>query len=137
MEHDDLVIATPAHLHIPVAPQAGKELLIGKPLSVSLRGIELLDRTIGERKLVYSVAYVLRHIVEIEALKQALETGRFGRPLLITIVRGPNFPASRPNYTENCYADHAEGGRAVQDGITHLIGVACWLAGPVKRLAGL
>ena len=52
--HDAIVIATPAHLHIPMAQQAaesGLHLLIEKPLSISLDGIDRLDRTIREWKI--------------------------------------------------------------------------------------
>ena len=135
--HDAIVIATPAHLHIPMAQQAaesGHHLLIEKPLSISLDGIDHLDKTIGERKLIAGVAYVLRHVIELSEMKKALDSGRFGRPLHITVIRGQHFPTSRPNYREIYYASHAMGGGAVQDGLTHLINFVCWLAGPVERL---
>ena len=135
--HDAIVIATPAHLHIPMAQQAaesGLHLLIEKPLSISLEGIDHLDRTIRERQLVAGVAYVLRHIPVIAAMKKALDSGRFGRPLHITVIRGQHFPTYRPAYREIYYANHATGGGAIQDGLTHLINAICWLAGPVERL---
>ena len=93
--HDAIVIATPAHLHIPMAQQAaesGLHLLIEKPLSISIDGIDHLDRTSRERKLVAGVAYVLRHIPVLAAMKKALDSGRFGRPLHITVIRGPTLP---------------------------------------------
>ena len=135
--HDAIVIATPAHLHIPMAQQAaesGLHLLIEKPLSISLDGIDHLDRTIRERQLVAGVAYVLRHIPVILAMKKALDSGRFGQPLHITVIRGQHFPTYRPDYREIYYASHATGGGAIQDGLTHLINAICWLAGPVERL---
>ena len=135
--YDAIVIATPAHLHIPMAQQAaesGLHLLIEKPLSISLDGIDHLDRTIRERKLVAGVAYVLRHIPVLSAMKKALDSGRFGRPLHITVTRGQHFPTYRPDYREIYYASHAMGGGAIQDGLTHLINAICWLAGPVDRL---
>ncbi len=135
--HDAIVIATPAHLHIPMAQQAaesGLHLLIEKPLSISLDGIDHLDRTIRERKLVAGVAYVLRQIPVLSAMKEALDSERFGRPLHITVTRGQHFPTYRPNYREIYYASHAMGGGAIQDGLTHLINAVSWLAGPVERL---
>ena len=135
--HDAIVIATPAHLHIPMAQQAaesGLHLLIEKPLSISLDGIDCLDRTIKERQLVAGVAYVLRHIPVLSAMKKVLDSGRFGRPLHITVISGQHFPTYRPAYREIYYASHATGGGAIQDGLTHLINAICWLAGPVERL---
>ncbi len=116
------------------AAESGHHLLIEKPLSISLDGIDHLAKTIGERKLIAGVAYVLRHVIELSEMKKALDSGRFGRPLHITVIRGQHFPTSRPNYREIYYASHAMGGGAVQDGLTHLINFVCWLAGPVERL---
>ncbi len=135
--HDAIVIATPAHLHVPMAQQAvesGLHLLIEKPLSISLDGIDRLDRTIRERKLVAGVAYVLRHVPVLAAMKKALDNGRFGRPLHITVTSGQHFPTYRPDYRKIYYASHAMGGGIIQDGLTHLINAICWLAGPVERL---
>ena len=108
--YDAVVIATPAHLHIPMAQQAaeaGHHLLIENPLSISLDGVDHLDRTIKERKLIAGVSYVLRHIPVISAMKEALDSGRFGRPLHITVIQGWHFPTSRPNYKDVYYASHA------------------------------
>ena len=135
--HDAIVIATPAHLHIPMAQQAaesGLHLLIEKPLSISLNGIDRLDRTIREQKLIAGVAYVFRQYPAISAMKKALDSGRFGQPLHITVSSGQHFPTYRPAYREIYYANHAMGGGAIQDGLTHLINAVCWLAGPVERL---
>ena len=116
------------------AAESDLHLLIEKPLSISLDGIDRLDRTIRERKLVAGVAYVLRHIPVLSAMKKALDSGRFGRPLHITVIRGQHFPTYRPEYREIYYASHATGGGAIQDGLTHLINFVSWLAGPVERL---
>ena len=135
--HDAMVIATPAHLHVPMAQQAAESdlhLLIEKPLSISCDGIDHLDKTIKERKLVLGVAYVFRQYPILVALKKAIDSGRFGRPLHITVTSGQHFPTYRPAYRETYYTSHATGGGAIQDGLTHLINAVSWLAGPVDRL---
>ncbi len=135
--HDAIVIATPAHLHVPMAQQAAEanlHILIEKPLSISFDGIDHLDKTISERKLVVGVAYVFRQYPIISAMKKALDSGRFGRPLHITVTSGQHFPTYRPAYRETYYTSHAMGGGAIQDGLTHLINAVSWLAGPVERL---
>ena len=112
--HDAIVIATPAHLHIPMAQQAaesGLHLLIEKPLSISLDGIDHLDRTIRERKLVAGVAYVLRHIPVLAAMKKVLDSGRFGCPLHITVIRGQHFPTYRPGIQRNLLRQSCHGRR--------------------------
>ena len=58
-----VVIATPAHLHVPMAIQAAKagcHLLIEKPLSVNLAGVDELLTVIKETQRNVMVAYVMR-----------------------------------------------------------------------------
>ncbi len=136
-EHDAVVVAVPAHLHISIAQQAaetGLHLLIEKPLSTSLAGIEQLQQTIEEKKLVAAVAYVYRAAPALAAMKRALDSGRFGVPVQLVAVSGQNFPSFRPAYRETYYRDHATGGGAIQDAITHVLNAGEWLVGPIDRL---
>ena len=116
------------------ASEANLHILIEKPLSISFDGIDHLDKTIRERKLVVGVAYVFRQYPILSAMKKSLDSGRFGRPLHITGTSGQHFPTYRPAYRETYYTSHAMGGGAIQDGLTHLINAVSWLAGPVERL---
>ena len=136
--HDVAVICTPAHLHIPMAAQlaeAGVHLLIEKPLSTGLDGIDALRQVAKSRKIVAAVAYVQRAQPALQAMKQALDSGRFGRPVQLVVQCGQHFPTYRPAYREIYYKDRATGGGAIQDALTHMINAAEWLVGPVDRLA--
>lgn len=132
------VICTPAHLHIPMAmklAEQGTHLLIEKPLSTSLDGIDGLIKKRDERGIVASVAYVYRaHPVLIE-MRKAIQSGRFGRPVQLIATSGQNFPFYRPAYRDIYYKDRATGGGAVQDALTHVVNAAEWLVGPVTKLA--
>ena len=135
--HDAAVIATPAHLHVPMAAwlaKAGNHLLIEKPLSTSLHGIEGLEPMLQSRNLVAAVAYVLRHHPALGAMKEVIDAGRFGRPVQLVACGGQHFPTYRPAYREIYYRDRTTGGGAVQDALTHLINAGEWLVGPVDRL---
>ncbi len=134
---DAAVIATPAPSHIPIATklaEAGVHLLIEKPLSTSLDGIDALFATITENRVLASVAYVWRANPVLAAMKAAIDSGRFGQPLHLTASCGQHFPTYRPAYREIYYKDHAMGGGAIQDAMTHLLNVGEWLAGPIDRL---
>lgn len=136
--HDAAVIATPAHLHIPMATklcEAGLHMLIEKPLSTGLEGIDSLVQSLERRNLVAAVAYVLRHQGALQAMKQAIGEGRFGQPVQLVAVSGQHFPTHRPAYREIYYKDRATGGGAVQDALTHLMNTGQWLVGPIDRLA--
>ncbi|MCG8586123.1 MAG: Gfo/Idh/MocA family oxidoreductase [Pirellulales bacterium] len=135
--HDAAVIAVPAHHHIPLAQQAaeaGLHLLIEKPLSIDLEGIEELWRLINRHELTAAVAYVHRAHPALAAMKESIDAGRFGRPLELVVVQGQHFPTYRPGYRETYYRDRATGGGAIQDAMTHILNAGEWLLSPIDRL---
>ena len=134
---DLVVVATPAPLHGPMAlaaVQAGADVLIEKPLSISQDGIEELAKVAQERKRIVGVAYVYRSHPSLEAMRSAIMTGRFGTPVEIVATCGQHFPYYRPAYRSIYYRDRNLGGGAVQDALTHIINAAEWLVGPVTQL---
>ncbi|MCO6457774.1 MAG: Gfo/Idh/MocA family oxidoreductase [Pirellulaceae bacterium] len=135
--YDAAVICTPAPLHVPQASQlagAGWHLLIEKPLSTSLAGIDDLLRIVRERNLVAGVAYVHRAHPVLADMRAALDAGRFGPIVQLVAVSGQHFPTYRPAYRQIYYARHATGGGAIQDALTHMLNAGEWLAGPIDRL---
>jgi len=115
--HDAAIIAAPAHLHVPLAlrlAEAGVHLLVEKPLSTTLKGIDTLRRLLADRHLVAAVAYVYRAHPILRAMKEAIAAGRFGRPLQVIAVGGQHFPTYRPAYREIYYRDRATGGGAIR-----------------------
>lgn len=134
---DAAVICAPAQAHIPVAMRlasAGTHLLIEKPLSTTTQGVAELMRLVAEKRLIASVAYTYRSHPGLSAMRQAILSGRFGRPLQIVVQVGQNFPFFRPAYREIYYTDRAKGGGAIQDSLTHLIDAGQWLVGPIDRV---
>jgi predicted dehydrogenase len=132
-----VVIATPAHLHVPMASaaaRAGAHLLIEKPLSTSLDGVDDLMRAVDERRLTAGVAYVYRCHPALAAMRGAIAEGRFGGPVEIVATCGQHFPHYRPAYRDIYYKDRATGGGAVQDALTHVVNAAGWLVGPIDHL---
>lgn len=131
------VVATPANRHLDISTrlaEAGMHLLIEKPLSTGTDGMSRLTSLVRERELSVSVAYVLRCIPALAAMREALLSGRFGKPVEIIAVCGQNFPTYRPAYRDIYYKDHATGGGAIQDAITHILNAGEWLVGPIDRL---
>lgn len=135
--YDAAVIATPAPLHVPVATQlaeAATHLLIEKPLSTSFDGVARLEQTVAARGIVAAVAYVYRAHLALQAMRQAIREGRFGRPVQIVAVAGQHFPTYRPAYRSIYYNDRAQGGGAIQDALTHLVNAGEFLVGPIDRV---
>lgn len=136
-EFDGAVICTPANLHIPMArelAQRGVNLLIEKPLSTSLDDVDALATLIESNNLVAAIAYVTRVHPAVVEMKEAIDSGRFGRPVQIVLTSGQHFPLYRPAYRDIYYTRHETGGGAIQDALTHSINAAEWLVGPVTRL---
>ncbi|MEX0818795.1 MAG: Gfo/Idh/MocA family oxidoreductase [Pirellulaceae bacterium] len=137
-DFDAAVICTPAHLHIPMAIDVAKlkrHLLIEKPLSTNLDRIDELKQLVDASSVAVMAAYVTRVHPALAAMKSAIDSGRFGRPVHVVGCSGQHFPTYRPAYREIYYRDRATGGGAIQDALTHLMNSAEWLVGPVERLA--
>ena len=134
-----VVIAAPAHLHISMAiraVEAGCHLLIEKPLSTDISGVEDLKRRVLEQRLVVHVGYTFRHHPLVAKVKDQIDQGRWGLPLQLTIVSGQHFPTYRPAYRDIYYARHETGGGAIQDALTHFLDTAQWWLGSIDRLTG-
>jgi len=134
---DAALIAAPAHLHIPLAQtcaEAGCHLLIEKPLSTSLEGIDALRGFITQEKLIASVAFVFRAHPVIRAMKDAIDSGTFGCPLQVVTISGQHFPTYRPAYREIYYNNHASGGGLIQDGLPHTMNAVEWLVGSTTQI---
>jgi predicted dehydrogenase len=131
------VICVPAHLHITIANQLaerGVHLLIEKPLSTSLAGVDELRLLVEQRRIVAAVGYVQRANPVLAAMREALLSERFGRPVELVAVAGQDFPFYRPAYRDTYYRDRSTGGGAIQDALTHLINAGEWLVGPIDRV---
>ncbi len=131
------VVATPADLHVDQSlalAERGMHLLIEKPLSTNLAGIERLQAVVADRALVAGVAYVYRVHPALLAMHAMLASGRWGAPRQLIVVAGQHFPTFRPQYREIYYADRHRGGGAIQDALTHLLDFGQWLAGPIEKL---
>jgi predicted dehydrogenase len=134
---DVAVVATPASMHLGQAitlARLGVHLLIEKPLGVSFDGVEELRKVVRESRLTAAVAYVYRAHPVLAEMRQAIRSGRFGRPLELVFVAGQNFPFFRPAYRETYYVRRESGGGAVQDALTHGLDAGQWVVGSANRV---
>ena len=134
---DSWIICTPAHTHLPLARRGldlGVNLLIEKPLSVSLDGVKDIEERLKCYPRHVAVAYVYHCMPWMVDLKAALARQEYGPPRQVTLVAGQHFPTFRPAYREIYYARHEAGGGAIQDGLTHAVNAIEWLVGPSTRV---
>jgi predicted dehydrogenase len=136
-EINAVVIATPAPTHIRIAikaAQAGKHLLIEKPLALDCAGISELLKIARSHSLVTAVAYVYRFRTVFSRMKKFLEASKLGDPVLAILKGGQPFDEKRPGYEKTYFASHESGGGAIQDGLCHYSDLLSWFIGRCDRM---
>lgn len=136
-EFDAAVICTPAHAHVPLATAAlaaGSHVLIEKPLSTSLAGIDGLIAARDHSGRQAAVAYVYHVFPFLTAARDFLARGELGPVLEVVASSGQCFPRLRPAYRDIYYRDRATGGGAVQDALTHVVNWVESVVGPASRV---
>lgn len=134
---DAAVVASPAPFHIPMGMQLagrGIHILMEKPLSLSLEGVEEFQNLVREKEVVAAVGYTHRAHPAISGLKKQLDSGAFGKALELRVDVGQHLATIRPAYADVYFADPKMGGGAIQDMITHFYSVGDWLLGPIDRI---
>jgi predicted dehydrogenase len=136
-EISGVVIATPAPMHVDMATRclrAGRDVLIEKPLSLTLDRIDGLLAERDRARRFAAVAYVLHFVPALQAARSFLATSPFGAIRHVAVNTGQHFPTFRPAYREIYYRDHAQGGGAIQDALTHMANAIEWVVGPTTRV---
>lgn len=132
-----VVIATPAPSHVAIATRcldAGRHVLIEKPLSLDLQGTSQLAEARDRAHRFAAVAYVLHFVPALQAARAFLHAGSFGPIRHVAVNTGQHFPFFRPAYREIYYRDRDQGGGAIQDALTHMANAVEWIAGPTTRV---
>lgn len=131
------VVATPPNRHVLVAStlaEAGIPMLIENPLSTSLDGVSRLAGVVRQKSLLAVVGYQFRLHPALIAMREALVSGRFGKPYQLVASSGQHLPSLRRSYKKTSYADRAAGGGAIQGPVAHLVNVCEWLIGPSEKV---
>lgn len=137
---DAVCLCTPSGLHTEQAIQAmraGKHVVVEKPMSLTLEDADRLISTAAETGLKVCVISQFRFQPAIQAVKQALDAGQFGR---VTSAR-----LSMPYYRSPEYYKSGgwrgtwamDGGGALMNQGIHGVDVFRYLLGPVRRVWGL
>jgi predicted dehydrogenase len=135
---DAVIVANPTALHVPVstrAAEAGCHLLIEKPLSHSLEGVERLAAVVRERGVLAMPAFNMRFHPTLRAAHDFLARGRIGRFLAMTAHVGQYLPDWHPHedYRTGYSARRALGGGVLLD-LCHELDIAIWLGGAVRKV---
>lgn len=135
------IIATPNHLHIEPALRAlsaGCGVLVEKPLSHNLDGVDDLLRTADAARLPLLVGYSLRFHPGLRRVKALLDAGAIGAVRSARVQFGQYLPDWRPtqDYRRSYSAMAGMGGGIILDA-SHELDYICWLLGDPIQLACL
>ena len=111
---DGVFICSPPKFHVPQALQALAHrvpILIEKPLSNTLAGVEDLAAGAASAGVPVGVSYNLRYLPQLERAREMLAAGRIGRVLCGRLVCAVNFAAGRPDYSRIYFASRDLGRR--------------------------
>lgn len=139
-QYQGVIIATPAHLHIPMAMECAKvgvPFLVEKPLSVDLNGVDQLIALVDEKGIQAGVAYMRRNLPSYKKLREHAESGLIGEVKMGRFNSSQNYRKYRPDYKEIYYAKEDQGGGCILDAASHFINLAQWYFGEVENLVAL
>lgn len=87
-EIDAVYIATPVHLHAvqtSAAARAGKHVLCEKPMALDVAECDLMNAACVANGVKLGIAYYRHFYPAVERIKQILESGEIGNPVLVEI----------------------------------------------------
>lgn len=130
------IIANPSTFHVHVAQElahAGAHLLVEKPLSSSLEGVDNLIKTCKERESVLMIGYNLRFSPSLKRFRELLGEGIIGEFLSVRCEVGQYLPSWRPesDYRQGVTAKRELGGGALLE-LSHEIDYLRWIFGEVE-----
>ena len=135
---DAVVVATPSGTHADVAvaaAQAGKHLLVEKPLDITLARVDSILQAVEAAGVVLAAVFPLRFTEGAQRAKAALDAGRLGTLALADV----SVKWFRPQvYYDNAWRGRwaVDGGGALMNQAIHNVDLVQWLAGPVASVIG-
>lgn len=130
------VIASPATHHVDAAQslaRAGVHLLVEKPLSASIDGIQQLLETCRQKKTVLLTGYNLRFLPSLQRFRGLLNEDVIGRVLSVRCEIGQFLPSWRPDvdYRQSISARRELGGGALLE-LSHELDYLRWIFGEIE-----
>lgn len=130
------VIANPSNMHIEIATilaKKGTHLLIEKPISNDIQGVEELLKICKNNKVTLLIGYNLRFLNSLNFFKRAIDQNIIGSVLSIRCEVGQYLPLWRTekNYQDSVSAQRKLGGGVLLE-LSHEIDYLSWIFGEVE-----
>ena len=135
---DCALICNPASQHIQTAlslAKAGVHLFIEKPISNTLKDVDVLLDLCRQNCLALMVGYNFRFYKPLQMMRVAILEGKIGRVLNIRAEIGQYLPDWRPgrDYRESVSAQKSLGGGVLLE-LSHELDYVRWLVGEVEQI---
>ncbi|HMO13501.1 MAG TPA: Gfo/Idh/MocA family oxidoreductase [Pirellulaceae bacterium] len=132
-----VTICTPSGAHLEpavAAAQAGKHVVIEKPLEVTLERCDTIIQACKQAGTLLSVVFQSRFHGAVQRLKHAIESGRFGTVVLANAY--VKWYRTQEYYDSGAWRGtwHLDGGGALMNQAIHNIDLLLWMMGPVTEL---
>ncbi|CAN5780803.1 Gfo/Idh/MocA family oxidoreductase [soil metagenome] len=135
---DVVAICTPSGTHAEIAiaaAQAGKHILIEKPIDITLARVDSIIDAAQRAKVVLACVFPRRFSSGVHKAKAALDAGRLGRLTLADVY--VNWYRPQAYYAGSWRGTWAlDGGGALMNQAIHNIDLLQWLVGPVASVIG-
>jgi predicted dehydrogenase len=137
LDIDVLCICVPSGEHAEIgvqAAQAGKHVLVEKPLEVSLEAADRLIAACSHHGVKLAVISQHRFDADVQRMRAALEAGRFGRLLLGDAII--KWYRTQQYYDSGKWRGtwQLDGGGALMNQGVHYADLLQWMMGPVERV---
>lgn len=138
---DAVIISNPTAMHLEVAipaAQAGCAILLEKPISNSMEGLDKLQSAVKQRGSKMLVGFQFRFHPGLQRAKQLISAGEIGRIISAHAHFGEYLPDWHPweDYRQG-YAARADMGGGVVLTQCHSLDYLTWLLGGIDSVCGL
>jgi UDP-N-acetyl-2-amino-2-deoxyglucuronate dehydrogenase len=136
---DIVAIGSPSGLHgeqIAAAAARGLHVLVEKPLEITLERVDEAIRAVERAGITLGVFFQDRATPDLVALKQAIDGGQLGRPILATADVKWYRPAEYYSKSRWRGTWALDGGGALMNQGIHTVDLLLWLLGDARRVYG-
>ena len=138
-EVDAIYVSSPADRHCEetiAAAEAGKHVLCEKPMALTVAGCERMIAACSRAGVRLSIAYYRRFYPKARKMRELLEQGAIGKPVLARVSIGGwvDLPPDDPKHWRTLLV--RAGGGALMDVGSHRLDVICYLLGEPAQVCG-
>ncbi len=138
-EIDVIYVASPVHRHAPesiAAARAGKHVLCEKPMALNVADAEATIAACDEAGVHLAAAYYRRFFPKARKMKELLDAGAIGRPVLARVCIGSRAVIAEDNPKHWRTVPETGGGGALMDVGSHRLDLICYLLGEPAQVCG-